>query len=279
MAAVVAVLAFTTAVLAILVVGLLRSHGEILRALHDLGVDFERNDPVAFSATGATATPRAAPSAMAVPPAADPPDGPRGGGLPEAVDVAGLGADGSTVHVAVTGVPHPTLLAFLTTGCELCIGFWEAMADPAQRAQIGEDVRIVAVTQGEQSEMPGAVARMAPPGVTTLMSQEAWDAYNVPVAPFFALVDGETGRVVGEGAAPSWSQLVDLLGRVFDDGAGPAGRSRARHAGGGGRRWAQREADTDAALLAAGIVPGDPRLHHGPQTEPAGDDDPGAGRG
>jgi hypothetical protein len=286
-AAVVAVLALVTGLLAVLVVGLLRSHGEILRALHELGIDMEAGGQRTFSAA-----PRQPAAGAAAGGGADSGSGPRGGELPQAADIDGVAVDGSNVHVAVTGVDHATLLAFLTTGCELCLGFWEALGDPEQRRQIGDDVRIVAVTQGEQAEMPSALARMAPGDLTTVMSPAAWDAYNVPVAPFFALVDGVTGQVIGEGAAPSWPQLVDLLGRVVSDGAGPTSRRRGRRGGGGGtrgsghggsrpagKRWAEREADTDQALLAAGIVPGDPRLRHAPLTagetsQPAGDDDP-----
>jgi hypothetical protein len=252
-AAVVAVLVLVTALLTVLVIGLLRSHADVLRALHELGVDPAKDGRSTFA--------RPASTPASVPP--DDPSAPRPGTLPGAADIDGVTPDGATVHVAVTGVDHPTLLAFLTTGCELCLGFWEALADPAQRAQVGDDVRVVAVTQGSDADMPSAVARLAPADVTTVMSPEAWNAYNVPVAPFFAMVDGETGQVIGEGAAPSWPQLVDLLGRVVADGAGPRRGARARNQA-AVRRWAEREADTDAALLAAGIEPGDPRLHHAP---------------
>ena len=264
MAAVVAILALVTALLTVLVVGLLRSHGDILRALHDLGVDVGGDRERSFGAARATSEPEPTPAG-----------GPTTSGLPPATDLEGTAPDGSAVHVAVTGVEHTTLLAFLTTGCELCLGFWEALADPAQRDQVGDDVRIVAVCQGEQSDMPSLVARLAPVGITTLMSPAAWDAYQVPVAPFFALVDGPSGQVIGEGAAPSWSQLVDLLGRVVADGGGPRrGRDRNRPAL---RRWAEREADTDAALEAAGISPGDPRLHHEHLAADRRPDDPASG--
>ena len=262
MTAVVTILALVTALLTVLVIGLLRSHGDILRALHDLGVDVGGDhDRGTFGAARAATEPPAAPTG-----------GPTASGLPPATDLEGTAPDGSAVHVAVTGVDHTTLLAFLTTGCELCLGFWEALADPAQRDQVGDDVRIVAVCQGEQSDMPSLVARLAPAGITTVMSPAAWDAYQVPVAPFFALVDGPSGQVIGEGAAPTWAQLVDLLGRVVADGGGPRrGRNRNQAAL---RRWSAREADTDAALEAAGILPGDPRLYHDPVSADRPPDDP-----
>jgi hypothetical protein len=273
-AAVVAVLALATALLGALVIGLLRSHADILRALHDLGVDpgAGGGDPRRFGAIvpAATAQHRSSPTD---------PAGPTSGALPAATDVQGTGPDGTAIHVAVSGVDHQTLLAFLTPGCELCLGFWEALAEPAQRDRLGPGVRMVIVTQDGSSEMPSAVSRLAPRDVTTVMSTAAWEAYEVPVAPFFALVDGPTGQVAGEGAAPSWDQLIDLLGRAVADRSGqtagrPSGRQTAAVAR---RRWAEREADTDAALLAAGIAPGDPRLHHDhavdPTDRPAADAD------
>ena len=44
MTAVVMIEAVVIGLLCVLVVGLLRSHAEILRALHDLGVDLDRKD-------------------------------------------------------------------------------------------------------------------------------------------------------------------------------------------------------------------------------------------
>ena len=52
------------------------------------------------------------------------------------------------------------------------------------------------------------------------MTSEAWDDYGVPVSPYFVLVDGPSGRVVGEGAGTSWEQVA----RPARQGRGRRGR-------------------------------------------------------
>ena len=119
------------------------------------------------------------------------------------------------------------------------------------------------VTRGPEEESPAAVAELAPAGVTTVMSTAAWDAYDVPVSPYFLLVDGAHG-VVGEGASASWSQVVDLLAKAAADaglqidGDGRARLSRRALLSGGGR---EREQRADRELAEAGIEPGSPELY------------------
>ena len=103
------------------------------------------------------------------------------------------------MSIAVAGTDHLTLLAFLTSGCLTCSVFWDAFADPG--LEVPGDARLVIVTKGERAESPTSVYRLAPDSVPVVMSDDAWEAYDVPVAPFFVLIDGETSAVVGEGAA------------------------------------------------------------------------------
>src|SRR5439155_8894695 len=84
--------------LGLLVAGLLRSHAEILRALHDLGVDL--GDARAGSAPAAAVSLRTNDA--------------------DAHDVVGVSPDGDTVTVGVVGVRQPTLVAFLSSGCLTC---------------------------------------------------------------------------------------------------------------------------------------------------------------
>lgn len=256
-AAVITALALAVGLLGVLVVGLLRSHAEILRALHDLGVNLEDGAPPA-SALAASRPRRAA---------ADPIVGRAAGDLVRGSDISGRLPGGGAAHVAVSGVEHDTLLAFLTTGCGTCATFWETLGDPDERRLAGEGIRVVIVTQGSEVESEAAVASLAPVGVVTLLSSDAWDAYDVPVAPYFALVEGTSGRVTGQGAGASWPQVVGLLRRSTADQAftRPAdGRARAPRGNG-----ADRADAVDQALLGAGIQPGDPSLY------PAGtEDDP-----
>ncbi len=112
---------------------------------------------------------------------------------------------------------------------------------------------MVVVTRGPDAESPAAVGALAPGGVRTVMSDQAYADYAVPATPYFVMVDGPSGRVAGEGAAVNWRQLAGLAGRAAGDSALAARRRRHR----------ARLRDTDAELAAAGIEPGDPSLWPG----------------
>jgi hypothetical protein len=236
-----AIEAVAIALLALLVVGLLKSHAEILRALHDLGVnlDDERTgDDRSFrlrestDAAGPARGPQPAPGVVDVRrPTGD------DAGLGAAHDVAGVTPDGEAAAVGVVGATHPTLLAFLSSGCVACQEFWSAFGDGVALELDRRDVRIVAVTKGVEHESPGAIAQLAPPGITTVMSDDAYADYGVPVSPYFVLVDAHDGRIAGEGAAGSWPQLASLLDRaVVDAGAAGGRRTRRELLGGTSRR-------------------------------------------
>jgi hypothetical protein len=250
-AAIVVALALALAILGVLVVGLLRSHAEILRALHDLGVNLEEGAPT--PGARATTVSRHAPvrTADGVPaPRSDEP-------LGEAADITGRLPRGGSAHVAVRDVEHATLLAFLSTGCGTCGTFWDALGrGPA--AAPDPATRIVVVTNGPEAESPAAVADLAPPGIVTVMASGAWDDYRVPVSPYFVLVDGPSGRIAGEGSGTSWAQVLDLLGKAEADTATQRrGRSLPIT-----RMGDQDRADlVDRELRAAGIEPGDPSLY------------------
>jgi hypothetical protein len=107
------------------------------------------------------------------------------------------------------------------------------------------------------------------------MSSAAWTEYDVPVAPFFVLVDGASGDVIGEGAANEWGQVQSLLHTALDD-AGMLDRKGRLKAGRVGKPRAdvEREARADRDLLAAGIRPGDPSLYTLPTVDRVEPDDP-----
>jgi len=257
-------LGLVVALLAVLVVGLLRSHAEILKALHDLGVNLEDGH-------GGGARPERAISTSAHPPRRTAPGVAPARAVDEAFgparDIAGTLASGGAAHVAVAGTSHATVLAFLSTGCGTCGAFWEALASPEGVQLPGADTRLVIVTNGPEAESPAAVADLTPPGVVTVMSSEAWDDYDVPVSPYFVLVDGPSARVVGEGAGTSWEQVVDLLTRSLADAGGP-GAAKAGARPDRTRMSGQDRADwVDAELRAAGIEPGDPSLYPAPHPD------------
>lgn len=250
MTVLVVALAVVVGLLTILVAGLLRSHADILRALHSLGVN---EDELAE-------TDHAHGADFQTQPGVPRPQGVEG----SAYDVVGTTPAGGAARAAVVSTRNSTLLAFLSSGCLTCRDFWDAFAGDPELP--GTDTRLVVVTQGPDSESPAKVAELAPPNVTVLMSSEAWTDYGVPVSPYFLLIDGPSGSVIGEGAASTWDSVLGLLHQALADGGRESTGSSSKRSRAKG---AARSADTDEALTAAGIEPGDPRLYH----EPA-DDEP-----
>ena len=221
--------AVVIALLAVLVFGLLRSHAEILRALHDLGVNLDDDAPAATTFRRRPDAPRTAPQAVRptdITEAVRPTDGPAE--LGQAADLVGRTPSGEAALIAVVGVARPTLLAFLSSGCETCADFWNAFSHGIDLTLDGRDVRVVVVTKGDDEESPGAVAELAPTEVTTVMSTQAYLDYGVPVSPYFVLAEAHSGRIVGEGAARSFSQLSGLLERAVADGGSGLNASRTR---------------------------------------------------
>jgi hypothetical protein len=276
--AVVLVLAIVVGVLALLVIGLLRSHAEILRALHDAGISLDPNrdrDHHHDGGRGAGRIGSAERSASGTPTFTSdtPPTIRTTDGVPEpagatgrrAVDVSGLTPNGGTRTVSVSPSDQATLLAFLTTGCATCADFWGAFAEGVE---LPPDTRLVVVTQGPETESPADVAAMAAPHVLTIQSTDAWDDYGVPVAPYFALVDGRRGVVVGEGAAASWDRVRTLLDRALADAGYEGGQVRRRDL----LLGKSRSERVDRDLARAGLTPGDPRLFHEPVVRDEGAD-------
>jgi hypothetical protein len=261
MTALVVTLAVVVALLVVLVAGLLRSHAEILRTLHDAGLSHDPDTvaevlaPPRGRAGGAPAIPTSGPS-------------------PEATDLSGVTPAGDAIAVGILGATEPTLLAFLSSGCLTCREFWETFADPALDVPGG--ARLVVVTMSPEDESVGALRRLATDASTVVMSTPAWEAYEVQGSPYFVYVDGASGAVVGEGTASSWDRVREMIGESVDDGALAASRRRAaaRTTRAARRHLAdrEREARADDALLAAGIAPGDPRLY--PATGGPGEAEP-----
>ncbi len=243
MTAVVAILAVATALLAVIVVSLLRSHADILRALHDAG----------FGLDGQGAALPNQPRAVAARPE-------EGTALSASVlDLTGVSPGGDTLSVSLTAAPR-TLLAFLSSGCLTCRELWATIDSDGQPSLQKLGARLVVVGKAPTEESPAALADLEATTAPTVLSSEAWAHFGVPVAPYFVLVDGRERRVIGEGAGRSWTQVVRLLEQSIAD-AGIAGRASARTTDRRGFLTGRdREARADRALLEAGIEPGDPRL-------------------
>jgi hypothetical protein len=247
------ILTFVVLLLAILVAGLLRSHADILKALHDLGGGV--GDP---ATPGRGAHGAAAPTAVQVPFTLGPPL-PAERDAVSAPTIVGVTPQGDALAVSVTGHDTLTLVAFLSSGCATCAGFWDALQRPEELG-LPDGMRLVVVTKGPEMEIPAEVQMRGHPGLSIIMSTEAWSDYEVPGSPFFVLVDGKAGRRIGEGVAHHFGQVVELVRRAEVDlrSFGPGSRSRATADGLDGPA---RESANDEELRAAGIHPGHQSLY------------------
>jgi thiol-disulfide isomerase/thioredoxin len=185
--------------LAMLVVGLLRSHAEILRRL---GPEEEHGDH-AQRVSSATS-----PNLELI----DLP-GPRDAS-PPASDIVGETPLGDAVKITVRG-GKDTLVTFLSSGCLTCMSLWDGIAHDAE--PLPGNARIVVVTKGRSMESPSRLRELAPGAVPVVMSQEAWEGYGIAMSPYFVYVDGRTGAVRSEGAASSWEQVRSLLRDAMAD--------------------------------------------------------------
>lgn len=219
--------------LTLVVFGLLRTHADILRALHRAGIPLE--DPAATSAVGPVAV--SAPSRNAA-----------------ATDISGTVPGGGPVSVSVGGTQQ-TLLAFLSSGCRTCATFWSELTSP--EIEIGaQEARLVIVAQDPAHDSESRLVELAPANVRTVCSSAAWEAYGVPGSPFFVLVDGSDRRVVGSGTATNWPQVR----RLFTEALADSSRASAAQ-GGAGRNGAGQSDALGAELAAFGIGPGHPSLY------------------
>jgi hypothetical protein len=227
MTALVVALAVAVLLLAVLVAGLLRSHAEILRALHELGagLELDRADgPVDVTIEGVRA--------------------PRRSSSAETADaISGETLDGEAVALSLTAGTD-TLLAFLSSGCTTCGAFWEAFAE--RQVEVPGGARLVVVTKSLDEESASTLEKRAPRQVPLVASSSAWEGFGVPGSPYFVYVDG-AGRIIGEGSAATWPAVATLMGQAHADDQHRQGRL-------------SREGRDDAALAAAGIRRGDPSL-------------------
>jgi hypothetical protein len=279
MVALVIILTVVVLLLTVLVAGLLRSHADILKALHDLGVGVgdpsqaligndshdhgqghERTHRRARNRGGNNGEPVSSPVPFIMGP---PLPGERDS--TSAPTIAGVTPTGDALAVAVSGNDQLTLIAFLSSGCATCAGFWEAFQSP-EHLGLPDGIRLVVVTKGPEMEIAGEVQAKAHSRLQVVMSTDAWGDYEVPGSPFFVLVDGSAGRRIGEGVANHFSQVAELVRRAridmqaFGIGTRNERGSRSR-AFAGGLDGPARESANDHELRAAGILPGDPSLY------------------
>jgi hypothetical protein len=253
--------------LGLLVLGLLRSHALILKALHELGAGLELEKE---AGTGVTTATTGGGSGSGGP-------GPvpvelESGVVPatrkdstRAHDIIGTDLDRAERHLSVMAPGSRTLLAFLTSGCSVCQTFWEEFRGTVSVPGQGE-LHIVA--KGPEEESITSLRSLAG-GREVVQSSAAWADYDIPGSPYFVYV--ENGQVTGEGSATTWAQVRDLMAQGVSDSE--EARAAAGRTGPGrlvGEDLGRGERDAlprmDAELLAAGIGPGHASLYEAPDS-------------
>ena len=259
------------ALLTVLVLGLLRSHALILKALHELGagLELERGSVASPGSVGPVpvqletgVVPNSRPNSLV------------------GADVAGTSLGGEEVLIPVSGKGRRTLVAFLSSGCSVCQTFWDQLRSGPLDVPGG--ARLVVVAKGPQEESTSRLRELAGPGLEVVQSSAAWTDYGVPGSPYFVYV--EDGVITGEGSSTTWTQVRDLMGQSVDDTAEA-------------RRRAGRPADVpsppapvlgpltdyadlaraDRELIGAGLHPGHPSLYEAPDAD--ADEGPDAAAG
>jgi hypothetical protein len=252
------------ALLGILVLGLLRSHALILKALHELGAGLELEKEAGTGVT--TAATAGSPGPMPVELETGVVPATRSNNS-TARDIVGTTLDRRERTVTVTAPGTRTLLAFLSSGCSVCQTFWEEFRGGVDVPGQGE-LRIIA--KGPEEESATSLRGLAG-GLQVLQSSAAWSDYDIPGSPYFVYV--EAGVITGEGSATTWPQVRDLMAQGVSDAE--EARAAAGRSGPGsliGEDYVDRgERDNlsriDGELLAAGIRPGDASLYTSPDPE------------
>lgn len=226
-------LALVLILFAVLVIGLLRSHGEILRRLDSMGAGMgdghDHGDLLHLSSNQNK--------------------GPSASG-----QIMGVSLEGDPIVISPTSGSAPTLLAFLSTSCSSCTPFWESL-DTGFRYFGGHQYRILLLTRGESEESPTRAQALRRGDAEVIMTDGPWEEFGVPGAPYFVLVQSGTGHILGEGSASNFKALEEFLVDASNDQTWDLEQANPNKAD------AAREERVDTDLMRAGMDPGDPRLY------------------
>ncbi len=221
----------------VFVVGLLRSHAEILRRLAAVEGDGAERGAVPERMIGAGT---------------------------DSFDIVGQTLTGDSVKVRLGSGSPTTLLAFLSSGCTACEPLWESLD---QDARIPAGARLVIVVKGPEQESITSLRELAPPAREVLMSTGAWRDYSIPGSPHFVLIDGSSGQIAGRGTAGSWEQIVSMVEQAVSDTSHFATETVPSRA----HTTSERAGRAEQALAAAGITAGHPSLYPAGSSPGAGE--------
>ena len=233
-----------------LVVGLLRSHAEILHRLtHVATTSPEAVETVTARGDEVALGLAPMPSEEAVP-----------DDVPPLPDISGLSLELEPVDIRIGEGRRHALLAFIGTGCLSCLDLWTALSSP-EPPRFPSNVDVVLVTKDPDEENLAKLRELRPPGFPVVMASTAWSVCDAPGSPYFVLVDGNSRKPIGAGSATRWEQVISLM----KDGLAEVELARELSATDQDRKKkSQRQSvleREDAELRRAGVSPDDPSLY------------------
>jgi hypothetical protein len=110
-------------------------------------------------------------------------------------DVVGTDPQGEPLTIPILGSTAPALLLFLSADCLGCQDLWQGLEQV--RVGLPDDVRLVVVTRGPETEDARSIAASRPGDTPTVMSTPAFADYQVAGPPFLVVVDAQAVRTEG----------------------------------------------------------------------------------
>ncbi len=249
------------AVLALLVLGLLRSHALILRALHELGAGLELEQ--AHADRPAQALDRAGAGRHRVRCRAGHP----AGDACKRHAVSGTTLAGEEVAIPVAGRRPPDPAGLPVERLQRVPDLL-GRSSSAGRRDVPGDGRLVVVAKDPHEESVTRLRELAGPRLDVVQSSAAWTDYAVPGSPYFVYV--EDGVITGEGSSTTWraGARPDAPGRA----ATPRRLAGAPARAGPGRTERRQTTSptshrVDRELLGAGIAARPPEPVRDPDDE------------
>jgi hypothetical protein len=246
-----AALVLVVSALTVFVLGLLRSHAELLRRLGELEsqtLEAPQERPVPVDA-------RPLPDGVVARPAEVE--------RASVVAIRGIDADLQPFELRIpeAGTAY-VLLSFLSTTCLTCLDIWRDIIETGAEASQVEGGRdsatVLIVLKGREEENLGKVRALTPDTpVPVVLSADAWTDLSVPGSPYFALIEADGHTVVGAGSAQSWEQLKSLASDAMLELSVVADMAAGTLPSNGYRSIIERE---DEDLRRGGVFPGDPSL-------------------
>jgi hypothetical protein len=114
------------------------------------------------------------------------------------------------------GLTQPVLLAFLTSGCFACRHFWDVLQQSPHPPDVPGGARVIVVAKDRRDDSLSGLRKLASGNTRVVLSSEAWVTFRARTSPYFVYV-APGGAILGSGVSETWDQLHDRLENVLGD--------------------------------------------------------------